>query len=207
MSDEPEIGWSRQRCESLAEQLSLLGRIGFYAQLVLLVVPVLLTVYLFMLGRSGQGAGTAVNLGNYVAFGSLLVMIFTTFWFFRYVRLGERLKDPAACPPRSTVVSTLWVGLWAGCLGIALSILLLLAAAWRILFVLLTNPQSGMLIAPTAGTNPTYSLSAIDALSLTLLIIGLAVELMVLGLTLWLLFQATWPALAKSGATAETTSI
>ena len=51
--------------------------------------------------------------------------------------------------------------------------------------------------ASTGGTNPAYSLSAIDAVSLTLLIIGLAVELMVLGLTLWLLFQTLvglWPA-------------
>jgi hypothetical protein len=58
-----------------------------------------------------------------------------------------------------------------------------------------------MLIAPTGGTNPAYSLSAIDAVSLTLLIIGLAVELMVLGLTLWLLFQATLPVSAKTEAT------
>jgi hypothetical protein len=129
-------------------------------------------------------------------------MIFTTYWFFRYVRLGERLKDPAEPPPRSSVVSTLWIGLWAGCLGIVFSILLLLAAAWRILFVLLTNPQSGMLIAP-AGTNPAYSLSAIDAVSLTLLIIGLAIELMVLGLTLWLLYRTTLPTPANTEVTAE----
>ena len=203
MSDGPEIGWPPQKRQSLAEQFSLLGRIGFYTQLVLLVVPVLLTVYLFVLGRSDQGARAGVNLGNYVSFGSLLVMIFTTYWFFRYIRLGKRLKDPAKPPPRSTVASTLWIGLWAGCLGIVFSILLLLAAAWRILFVLLTNPQSGMLIAPTGGTNPAYSLSAIDAVSLTLLIIGLAVELMVLGLTLWLLFQTTLPAPAKTEATTE----
>src|SRR5262245_53929812 len=112
MSDELEVGWSRQKRESLAEQFSLLGRIGFYTQLVLLVVPVVLTVYLFVLSRSTQGAGTGVNLGNYVSFGSLLVMIFTTYWFFRYVRLGVRLKDPAEPPPRSTVVTTLWIGLW-----------------------------------------------------------------------------------------------
>jgi DNA invertase Pin-like site-specific DNA recombinase len=154
-------------------------------------------------GKSAmKAAATGVNLGNYVSLGSLLVMIFTTYWFFRYVRLGERLKDPAEPPPRSSVVSTLWIGLWAGCLGIVFSILLLLAAAWRILFVLLTNPQSGMLIAP-AGTNPAYSLSAIDAVSLTLLIIGLAIELMVLGLTLWLLYRTTLPTPANTEVTAE----
>jgi Protein of unknown function (DUF3611) len=203
MSDGPDIEWPAQRRESIGGQFSTLGKIGFYIQLALLAVPVLLTVYIFLLGRSNQGSGTGIDFGNYVSFGSLLVMVFTTYWFFRYIKLGQQVRDPAQCPPRSTVLTTLWIGLWAGCLGIALSMFLLLGAAWRILFVLLTNPQSGMLIAPTLGTNPTYSLSAIDAVSLTLLIISLGAELTVLGLTLWLLFQMTWPAPAKAKTETE----
>ena len=193
MSDGPDIEWAPQRRDSIGEQLSVLGKVGFFVQLALLAIPILLTVYIFVLGRSAPGSGTGINFGSYVSFASVLVMMFTTYWFFRYIKLGQRMKDPAQHPPRSTVLTTLWVDLWAGCLGIAFSMLLLLAAAWRILFVLLTNPQSGMLIAPTAGSNPTYSLSAIDAVSLTFLIISLGAEMVVLGLTLWLLFRMTWP--------------
>jgi hypothetical protein len=203
MSDGPDIEWPASKRESIAEQFSTLGKIGFFIQLALLVVPILLAVYILLLGRSNQGSGTGIDFGSYVSFGSLLVMIFTTFWFFRYIKLGERMKDPTRVPSRSTVLTTLWVGLWAGCVGIAFSMLLLLAAAWRILFVLLTNPQSGMLIAPTLGTNPTYSLSAIDAVSITLLIISLGAELIVLGLTLWLLFRMTWSAAEKAKAETE----
>jgi Protein of unknown function (DUF3611) len=203
MSDEPGIEWSAQRRESIGQQFAVLGKVGFFIQLALLAVPVLLTVYLLLLGRSNQGSGTGIDFGNYISFGSLLVMIFTTYWFFRYIRLGQRMKDPARYPPKSAAVTALWIGLGAGCLGIVFSMLLLLGAAWRILFVLLTNPQSGMLIAPTLGTNPTYSLSAIDAVSLTLLIISLGAELMVLGISLWLLFQVTWPVPAKARAEAE----
>src|SRR5262245_189589 len=54
----------------------------------------------------------------------------------------------------------------------------------RILLVFLTNPPSG---APTLGANATYSLSAIDPVSLTLLMISLGAGLMVPGMTLWLL--------------------
>ena len=90
------------------------------------------------------------------------------------------------------------MGFWAGCLGIGLSLLLLLAAAWRILYVLLANPQTGMLVAPNlGGTNPTYSISAIDAVSLISNVITLGAELLVLGLTLWLLFRLTWPSKTK----------
>jgi hypothetical protein len=196
------MDWSPQKRQRMAEQFSFLGKIGFFAQLALLAVPILLSVYVLLLRRADQSSSTGIDFSNYISFGSLLVMIFTTYWFFRYMQLGERINDPTRYPPRSAVVTALWVGLWAGCLGIALSMMLLLAAAWRMLRVLLTNPQSGMLIAPTAGTNPAYSLSAIDAVSLTLLIISLAAELMVLGLTFWLLFRMTWPAPTKTEATA-----
>jgi hypothetical protein len=142
----------------------------------------------------GQSGANGIGFTNLISLASSLVMIFTTYWFYRYMRLGERIRDPARFPPQSAAVSTLWVGFWAGCLGIALSLLLLLAAAWRILYVLLANPQTGMLVAPNlGGTNPTYSISAIDAVSLMSNVINLGAELLVLGLTLWLLFTVTWP--------------
>jgi hypothetical protein len=206
MSDGPDIEWAAQRRESIGEQFLVLGKLGFFVQLALLAIPILLAVYVFVVGRSAPGSGTGINFGGYVSFASVLVMIFTTYWFFRYIKLGQRIKDPAQHPPRSTVLTTLWVGLWAGCLGISFSMLLLLAAAWRILFVLLTNPQSGMLIAPTAGSNPTYSLSAIDAVSLTFLIISLGAEMVVLGLTLWLLFRMTWPSASTAKGETEMTA-
>jgi hypothetical protein len=190
MSDELDTDWSPQERQRIGQQLSSLGRLGFCIQLALLVAPLLLA--LLVLSRVRQSGG-GIGLGNLVSFASSLVMMFTTFWFYRYIRLGNRMRDPAQFPPRSAAVSTLWVGFWAGCVGVVLSLLLLLAAAWRVLYVLLANPQTGMLVAPTLGTNPTYSISAIDAVTLTSNIIGLGAELLVLGLSLWLLFRLTWP--------------
>jgi hypothetical protein len=190
MSDELDTDWSPQERQRIGQQLSSLGRLGFGIQLALLVAPLLLA--LLVLSRVRQSGG-GIGLGNLVSFASSLVMMFTTFWFYRYIRLGNRMRDPAQFPPRSAAVSTLWVGFWAGCVGVVLSLLLLLAAAWRVLYVLLANPQTGMLVAPTLGTNPTYSISAIDAVTLTSNIIGLGAELLVLGLSLWLLFRLTWP--------------
>ena len=195
MSNKLGTEWSTKRREGIARQFSFLGRVGFYIQLALLVVPILLAIYIFLLGGS---AHSRINLGNYLSFFSLLVMIFTTFWFFRYIQLGESLNDPQKYPPQSALVSALWIGLWAGCLGIFFSMLLLFGATGRLLFVLLFNPQSGMLIAPTPGTNPTYSISAIDAVSLTSLLIMLAAEMVVLAITLWLLFKVTWLSQAES---------
>lgn len=126
-------------------------------------------------------------------------MVFTTFWFYRYTRLGKRIVDPELRPSQFSVMQTLWVGLWASCLGIFFSLLLLLNAAGRMLFVLLANPQTGLQIAPTTGGDPSLSLSAIDALSLTSLLIILSAELIVLGFTIWLQFRVSRPAAEIDG--------
>jgi hypothetical protein len=201
MSNGPDTEWPIEKRQLIGDQFVSLGRVGFYLQLVLLVVPLLLVVYIFLLRRASPADARAVSLGNYISFLSTLVMMFTTYWFYRYIRLGERTRDPARTPPRSVAVSTLWVGFWAGWLGIVLSMLLLFAAAWRMMFVLLSNPQSGMILAPTLGTNPTYSISAIDAVTLSSLVVSLGAELLVLGLTLWLLFRVTWPSRAETKVT------
>jgi Protein of unknown function (DUF3611) len=88
-------------------------------------------------------------------------------------------------------MTTLWTGLWAGCLGIVFSMLQMFNAVGRILFVLLVNPQTGLQMAPTPGGDPRMSLSAIDAVSLTSLLVILSAELIVLGFTIWLLFRSS----------------
>jgi len=141
-----------------------------------------------------------IDLSNYLSYGSLLVMVFTTFWFYRYTRLGKRIADPDLRPPQSSALRTLWIGLWAGCLGIFFSMLLLLNAVGRMLFVLMANPQTGMQIAQGLGTDPTKSLSAMDAVSLTVLLVLLTAELLVLTFSLWLLFRTTRPSAAIAEA-------
>ena len=98
---------------------------------------------------------------------------------------------------------TLWIGLWAGCLGIFFSLLLMFSAVGRFLFILLANPQTGIQIAPGPGGDPLLSLSAIDALSLTSLLVILTAELIVLGLTLWLIFRTSKPAAASAARPAH----
>jgi hypothetical protein len=198
MADRLETEWPPEKRRRIGAQLSSLGRLGFFIQIALLVVPLLFAVYVLLLSRADQPGTGGIGLRNLISLASSLVMIFTTYWFYRYMRLGGRIRDPAHATPPSRVVSTLWIGFWAGSIGIVLSLLLLLGSAWRMLFVLLANPQTGMLVAPNLGGNPTYSISAIDAVSLTSNIVNLGAELLVLGLTLWLLFAITWPSTGKT---------
>ena len=188
--------WQPANPDRLAKQFSHLGWLGFWIQFALLAIPIVLLVYVLFVSSPESAQRRGIDLSNYLSFGSLLVMVFTTFWFYRYTRLGKRIADPALRPPQSSALRTLWIGLWAGCLGIFFSMLLLLSAVGRMLFVLMANPQTGMQIAQSLGTDPTKSLSAMDAVSLASLLFLLTAELLVLTFSLWLLFRTTRPSAA-----------
>ena len=201
MHNNPSTPWQPANPERLAKQFSRLGWIGFWIQAALLAVPIALLVYILFVSSPESAQRRGIDLSNYLSFGSLLVMVFTTFWFYRYTRLGKRIADPELRPPQSSALRTLWIGLWAGCLGIFFSMLLLLSAVGRMLFVLMANPQTGMQIAQGLGTDPTKSLSAMDAVSLTSLLFLLTAELLVLTFSLWLLFRTTRPSTKMTEAT------
>ncbi|WP_420825813.1 hypothetical protein [Thiocystis violacea] len=82
----------------------------------------------------------------------------------------------------------------------AFSMILLFGAAGRLLFVLLANPQTGLMISPGLGGDPGQSISAMDAISLTSLLVILGAELIVLSLSVWLLFRTTRSAPVESAA-------
>ncbi len=185
--------WQPSNPESLARQFSRLGWIGFWIQVVLVSIPVLLLIYVLLVSSPESAQRKGIDLSNYSSYGSLLVMLFTTFWFFRYTRLAKRIADPGLRPPLSSVMRTLWVGVGAGCLGILFSLLLMINAVGRLLFVLMATPQTGIPITQALGGDPATTLSAIDAVSLAALLFTLTAELIVLALSLWLLFRVTRP--------------
>ena len=166
MPDNLNTNWQPANPESLAKQFSRLGWVGFWIQFALLAIPVFLLFYVLFVSSPESAQHRGIDLGNYLSNGGLLVMFFTTFWFLRYARLGKRIADPELRPSQVSVLRTLWIGLWAGCLGVFFSMLLLLSAAGRLVFVMMANPQTGMQIAKSLGGDPTKSLSAMDAASL-----------------------------------------
>ena len=183
--------WQPVKPERLSRQFSRLGWLGFWIQVVMLAIPVLLLIYVLFLRSPESAPRIGIDLSNYLSYGSLLVMVFTTFWFFRYTRVGKRIADPELRPTRASVEGTLWVGLWASGLGIAFSMALLFSAAGRLLFVLLANPQTGLMVAPGPGGDPVQSISAFDAISLATLLAILAAELILLAFSALLLFRTT----------------
>jgi hypothetical protein len=174
--------WPPKNPEQLGATFSKLGWTGFIIQLVLLTVPLLLAIYMWFGFSPASAARKGIDLSNYLSYGSLIVAIFTAFWLFRYTRLGRRIAagDPDLTGPG--VLKTVWIGIWAGSLGILFSLLQLFGSAGRILFVMLANPQTGLMVSPQMGGDPTQSISALDGISLLVLLVLLTAELVVLGL-------------------------
>ena len=179
--------------EDLAKHFSRLGWIGFWIQLALVSIPLILMLYVVFVASPESVQRKGIDLRNYLSYGSLLVMVFTTYWFYQYTRLAQKVADPESRPSLPDVLKNVWIGLWAGCLGIFFSMVLLLNAVFRLLFILLATPQTGIPIAAT-GVDPSQVLSAADAVSLTSLSIILTAELIVLAFSIWLLFRVIRPA-------------
>ena len=183
--------WAPAKAEGLARQFGRLGWTGFWIQLVLFAASLFLVVFVLITGSPEAAERRGIELRHYVSHASLLIMLFTTLWCFRYTRLGRRIADPERCPPQSTVMRILWVGIWASAFGIVLSVAGAMRASLRMLFILLATPQTGVPVVTPMGNDPGRTVSAIDALTLSALQFALAAELIVLALSLWLLFRVT----------------
>ncbi len=174
--------------EKIAQSFLRLGWVGFWIQLVMIAIPILLLFYVLVIASLESIKSKGIDLSAYLSYGSLAVMLFTTFWFFRYTRLARQIMNPDKRPSRKSVIDTVWIGLWASAVGIFFSMILMFSAAGRLLFILLATPQTGVPIA-AAGGDPSLTLSAIDGVSLISLLVTLTAELIVLLFSIWLLFK------------------
>jgi lysylphosphatidylglycerol synthetase-like protein (DUF2156 family) len=175
---------------SLANAFSRLGWTGFWAQIAIGSIPLVLAIYSFLFD-SGGGAGTRGGLAlvEYLTIASLLLMAFTTVWFYRYTRLARQIADPERRPQSSVVRRAAWTGVAASTLGVVLSILVMLFEVTQLLFYFLRVPQVGIPTIQTTGSGSASWISAADIVSLLILILTLFVEVAVLTFSLWLLFR------------------
>ncbi|HXU59975.1 MAG TPA: DUF3611 family protein [Verrucomicrobiae bacterium] len=177
---------------SLSGAFCRLGWLGFWLQLAIGTIPLLLLIYSVLFGgndRVGTRGGFA--LVAYLTVGSLLVLAFTTIWFYRYTRLGKQMAEPGRRPPMATLRRAAWIGVAAGILGIVFSALVMLFEVAQLLLYFLRAPQVGVPVIQTTGSGSASWLSASDVLNLLGLIFTMLVEVCVLSLSLWLLFRTT----------------
>lgn len=165
------------------------GWAGLCFQCLLIVPPLLLLGYV-VFGKV-SGARESLDFTNYLAFLGLSILAFTTFWSFYYTRLARRIQIPVRRPKWDALIRILWIGLWASCLGIVVSLLSLFIEVVRLLILFLKAPQGGVPVIRTELDSRTEWVSAMDAVGLLAEVCTLTGEFLLLGLTLWLLFKIT----------------
>src|SRR5262245_704671 len=122
------------RSRSLAVAFSRLGWLGFWLQVAIGAVPVALILYSLIFAR-GSGGGTRAGFAivEVLTIASVLVLAFTTFWFFRYTRLAKRMADPQRRPVEYDVQRAAWTGVAASTLGIVFSTLVMMLEVVQLL--------------------------------------------------------------------------
>src|SRR6516165_1718410 len=99
---------------SLSRAFTRVGWIGFWLQLAIGAIPFALLIYASLFS-DGNPVGTrgGFALITYLTIGSLLVLGFTTVWFYRYTRLASQVADPDRRPPIDALKRAAWTGVAA----------------------------------------------------------------------------------------------
>jgi hypothetical protein len=175
----------------LASSFSRLGWIGFWTQIVVGLIPILLMTYSFIFAQSVSGPRAGLPIVEYLTLAGLAILVFTTIWFYRYTRLAQLIRDPARRPAETELARTVWIGLLASSIAILFTILVMFIEVAHLLFYFLSAPQGGVPVIQTAGPTAASWVSAVDMLSLMSMVMTLMAELVVLIFSLWLLFRVT----------------
>ena len=180
--------------DSLSEAFSRLGWIGFWLQIVVGSIPIALLIYAFLFGGVDSiGTRSRFGLIQYLEIASLLVLAFTTIWFYRYTQLAHRIAMPDVSPSMQSLQRATWIGVAASTIGIVFSVLVMMFEVTQLFLYFLRAPQAGVPVIQTTSGGPASWVSAGDVLSVMGLIFAMLVEIVVLMLSLWLLFRTTHP--------------
>lgn len=177
--------------EALGRRFRNIGRLGFWAQVILAIAPLLIGAGAFFMSDSVNPPGARFNVLGMLAIASLLVLVFTTFWFRRYMHIADRIGGMS---PRS-LRRTVWTGLTASSTGIALSIIVLVFEVTYMLFLFLEAPQGGVPVLQTSVEAASW-VSAIHMLSVLALVLTIAAEIIALVLGL-ILLNHVWRAVGS----------
>jgi hypothetical protein len=172
---------------SLAKAFFRLGWAGFWIQVVFGSLLVLLMVYYFAFSGSAGLSRSGLPFVEILTAANLLVLVFTTFWSFRYTRLSRRLAASDKRPGESYVTRFVWTGVVASTAGMLLTVIVMFLEAASLLYRFLKAPQAGVPMIQVAGSETVYHVSAGDMVSLIALILTLLAQLIVLVFGLWLL--------------------
>jgi hypothetical protein len=173
----------------IAANLRRLGWIGFWCQLILGSIPVILLA--FQWGFSKEQTMTGIDITNIFSFIDIMTLLFTIFWCFGYTQLGKKLEKAQRNPTKSKILRNLWIGITANLGVMFLAILIGIITLGRLLYVILSLPQGATtILQPVPGgtmVNPGLVIVPMDILGLLAVMNVILAGLIGVTISLWLL--------------------
>jgi uncharacterized protein DUF3611 len=191
MSQKPHDAIDDLEAGRLSRTFSRLGWIGFWIQVVLGSLPILIMVYYFAFAGAGAVSRSGFPFIEYLAALNLLAILFTICWSFRYTRLARRIANAERRPSQTYVTRTVWTGVIASMVSMFISAVVILVESANLTFYFLKAPQAGIPVIQTSGTDSVRFVSSVDMVSLLALILTLFAQQFVMMCNLWLLHRTT----------------
>ena len=169
-----------------------LGWISFWMQFALGIIPVLLLIFATLFrGATTDGPGTTTEVS--LAYTSMIFLVFSLVWSFRYTRLGRAFFKPERRPTPTRLNRVLRVGLIGNLLGMICTMLVAMGAVGGMLFAALSLPQGAIptLGSPQMSAVGRHWIVPLDVVWLQALLNNMAAQLVGLIVSLFLLNRIT----------------
>jgi hypothetical protein len=168
----------------LVTPLKRLGWTGFWLQVVLGAVPLVL----FAFGQLFAGQ-SILTLTGILSLISLAALLFTIYWSFQYVRIGNAIKNPRRNTTQMGVARSLWVGLTVNVVVMVLALSIGMITLGRLIGLMLTLPQGAAVVqtVPGSANAARLAVTSMDLFNLQAVINAIAAGLVGLIISLILL--------------------
>ena len=155
--------------QQIALTFRRLGWIGFWSQVVLGLIPVILMIFQGIFSSKSPLTGIP-DSGNILSFIDILTLLFTIYWCFRYTRLAKKLENANQIPTKARVTREVWIGIIANLGVILLAVVIGIITVGGLLYVILSLPPgAATILQPAPGgalINPGPIIVPMDILGL-----------------------------------------
>ena len=176
--------------EQIARNCRRLGWLGFWLQVLLGLIPLLVVLGL-VLTRLGQWPQGLFSLGFWLALLCLGFLVFGTFWSYRYTRLAARLETTDIRPSKSGVKRALLIGLLTNLAVMIMAVLIALGQVSQLTLRMLRIPQGATVITPDQAIAQGALVSPSNMLAIQALVHAIAAGLVGVVVALLLIQQVS----------------
>lgn len=175
--------------QRMANTFRITGWIGFWIQLVLVIICSLILLFAAASGGSNDrlnSTNPGTGPGLFFTLCGILVLCFSIYWSFRYTRIAKRLRspEPGQRPSKANAIQVVRIGLIVNLAGMLLTLLGTEAIVGGLLAKSLTQPQG-----VATFNDPTRLIQSLDIFVVQASINVVAAQFVGIATSLWLFQQ------------------